>query len=266
MKGSRTIEITTSQVNQFKDCRRRYQLAYRELLKPLQENEALEIGSSYHDKVEQILLNGYFEKSNDKTDAMAIAFKKYILPQLGEVSAVEEVFRERIARGIYLTGKIDARSEGFLIEHKTTGKYIDDEYMYRVNFFNDQVSNYLIATGGERNVKYTVITKPTIRQTKKETLEEYIQRCIDWYDIDTERKVSVFEVYRTTEELQEQKETLVQIAREIKKGNYYRNEKACLMLKCPFMGICKNYDVSVMPIGFIKKETVNEELQEKGVF
>ncbi|WP_279160512.1 hypothetical protein [Thomasclavelia cocleata] len=264
MKGSRTIELTTSQVNLFKDCRRHYEFSYKELLKPVVENEALATGSSYHDKVEQILTTGDFERTMDKTDAMAIAFKKYIQPQLGEIVAVEEEFKERIARGIYLKGKIDARSSNCLIEHKTTSQFIDDKYMYRVNFFNDQVSNYLIAKGANQNVRYTVIVKPTIRQTKKETLEEYIERCVRWYDEDTERKIQVFDVYRTDYELAEQKDVLIGIAREIKKGNYYRNEKSCLILGCPFLSICKNYNAEVLPVNFIKKETVNEEL--KGEF
>lgn len=264
MKGSRTIELTTSQVNLFKDCRRHYEFSYKELLKPIVESEALTTGSSYHDKVEQILKTGDFERTMDKTDAMAIAFKKYILPQLGGIVAVEEEFRERIARGIYLKGKIDARGPDCLIEHKTSGQFIDDKYMYRVNFFNDQVSNYLIAKGTNQNVRYTVIVKPTIRQTKKETLEEYIERCVKWYDEDTERKIQVFDVYRTDQELAEQKNVLISIAREIKKGNYYRNEKSCLILGCPFLSICKNYDAEVLPVNFIKKEAVNEEL--KGEF
>ncbi|MFR7592473.1 MAG: PD-(D/E)XK nuclease family protein [Longibaculum sp.] len=260
-KGSRTIELTTSQVNLFKDCRRHYEFSYKEMLKPVNESEALEVGTSYHEKVEEIIKTGDFERTGDKTDAMANAFKKYILPQLGEIVSVEEEFRERISRGIYLKGKIDARGNDCLIEHKTTGQYIDDKYMYRVNFFNDQVSNYLIAKGINQNVKYTVIVKPTIRQTKKETLDEFLERCESWYEEDTDKKIAVFDVYRTDEELAEQKNVLIQIAKEIKKGIYYRNEKSCLILGCPFLSICKNYDSSIMPIDFIKKEKVNEELR-----
>ena len=72
-------EVTTSQINNFKDCRRRYWFEYRELLKPKKENEALVIGSSYHAKVEEILTTGSFTESHDYTDAMARAFIKYIV-------------------------------------------------------------------------------------------------------------------------------------------------------------------------------------------
>ena len=140
---------------------------------------------------------------------MARAFIKYILPQLPEIVDVEQEFRYRLARGIYLKGKIDAVSVDGLIEHKTTGNYITDEYMYKVDFMNDQVSNYLIAKEETRPVTYTVITKPTIRLKKTETLDEYIERCEAWYDEDTERKIRVFTVSRTKEELEEQRKNLV---------------------------------------------------------
>ena len=262
-------EVTTSQINNFKDCRRRYWFEYRELLKPKKENEALVIGSSYHAKVEEILTTDSFTESHDYTDAMARAFIKYILPQLPEIVDVEQEFRYRLARGIYLKGKIDAVSVDGLIEHKTTGNYITDEYMYKVDFMNDQVSNYLIAKEETRPVTYTVITKPTIRLKKTETLDEYIERCEAWYDEDTERKIRVFTVSRTKEELEEQRKNLVAMAKEIKRCDrekfFYRNDRACSILGCPFSGICSNYngDAETL-VDFEKKSSTNEELNENG--
>ncbi len=262
-------EVTTSQINNFKDCRRRFWFEYRELLKPKKENEALAIGSSYHAKVEEILTTGSFTESNDYTDAMARAFIKYILPQLPEIVDVEQEFRYRLARGIYLKGKIDAVSVDGLIEHKTTGNYITDEYMYKVDFMNDQVSNYLIAKEDNRPITYTVITKPTIRLKKTETLDEYIERCEAWYDEDTERKVRVFTVYRTEEELEQQRKNLIAMAKEIRRcdreGFFYRNDRACSILGCPFSGICNHYsgDAETL-VDFEKKSSMNEELNENG--
>lgn len=262
-------EITTSQINDFKDCRRRYWFGYRELLKPKKENESLTIGSSYHAKVEEILTTGTFTESNDYTDAMARAFIKYIKPQLNEIVAVEKEFRYRLSRGIYLKGKIDAITVEGLVEHKTTGNYIDEKYMYKVDFMNDQVSNYLIASGETRPITYTVITKPTIRIKKTETLEEYIKRCEEWYDEDTERKIRVFKVYRTQEELDRQRETLVAMAKEIRRADrekfFYRNDRACSILGCQFASICNHYDGHPeLLVDFTKKESVNEELNKGG--
>lgn len=261
-------EITTSQINDFKDCRRKFWFSYRELLKPKKENEALMTGSSYHAKVEEILRTGHFTESMDTTDSMAKAFIKYILPQLSEVVEVEKEFRYRLSRGIYLKGKIDAITTDGLVEHKTTGRFIDEDYMHKVDFFNDQVSNYLIATNETRPITYTVITKPTIRQKKNETLDEYIDRCTTWYDEDTERKIKVFTVYRTEDELASQKQNLIDMAKEIRKCDksqfFYRNDRACVILGCPFSGICNSYRGNVDElVDFEKKQAVNEELSKK---
>lgn len=262
-------EVTTSQINDFKDCRKRYWFGYRELLKPKKENEALAIGSSYHSKVEEILTTGSFTESNDYTDSMAKAFIKHILPQLSEIVSVEKEFRYRLSRGIYLKGKIDAITVDGLVEHKTTGNYIDEKYMYKVDFMNDQVSNYLIASGETRPITYTVITKPTIKLKKNETLEEYLKRCEEWYDVDTERKIRVFKVHRTQEELNEQRENLIAMVKEIKRADkeklFYRNDRACSILGCQFASICNHYNGHPETlVDFAKKESVNEELNEKG--
>lgn len=259
------FETTTSQLNVFKDCRRKFWFEYRELLKPKKENEALAIGSSYHAKVEEILTTGTFTESNDYTDSMAKAFIKYILPQLSAVKEVEKEFRYRLSRGIYLKGKIDAVSSEGLIEHKTTGRYIDDEYIYKVEFMNDQVSNYLIASEDDRPITYTVITKPTIRIKKTETLDEYLERCERWYDEDTERKIKVFKAYRTKEELISQKDGLIKLAKEIKRCDrenfFYRNDRACSIVSCPFSSICNHYDGNVETlVDFETKKVINEEL------
>lgn len=265
-KGDRTIEVTTSQINSFKNCRKKFWFSYRELLKPVKESEALETGSSYHAKVEEILKTGNFTESMDKTDAMARAFIKYILPKLPQNIEPEVEFKYRLARGVYLKGKIDGICSDYLIEHKTTSAKVDNKYLYRVNFMNDQVSNYLIATGKNIPILYTVIQKPTIKLKKTETLKEYIQRCEEWYDTDTDTKINVFEVYRTDEELIEKKKELLEFAKEIKKTDknkfFYRNDQACMILGCEFSSICNSYNCASNLVDFYKKEVVNEELSQ----
>lgn len=266
-KGSRTIEVTTSQINSFKNCRRKFWFSYRELLKPTKESEALVTGSSYHAKVEEILKTGNFTESMDSTDAMARAFMKYILPKLPNDVKPEIEFRYRLSRGIYLRGKIDGISSKCLIEHKTTSSKVDDKYLYRVNFMNDQVSNYLIATGQNVPILYTVIQKPTIKLRKNETLEDYIQRCEEWYETDTDTKINVFKVYRTDEELLAKKEELLRFAKEIKKTDkdnfFYRNDQACMILGCEFSSICNSYNCAEDLVDFYKKEVTNEELRKE---
>lgn len=258
--------ITTSQVNLFKDCRRSWEISYKEMVKPIRESDALVIGSSYHDKVEQILKTGGFTETNEVTDAMAKAFIKYILPQYPEMpTEVEETFDKSIARGVHLLGKVDGRSKNYLFEHKTTSMNLEDgSYEYNVHYNNDQVSNYLIANKKNIPVIYDVIKKPTIRQKQKETLEEYIKRCEDWYDEDTEKKILVFEVYRTDEELAAQREFLINIAKEMKHGFIYPNHRSCSIgSSCPFKGVCGNNTDWDAMADYTRKKQANEEL-EKG--
>ena len=257
------IHVTTSQIKEFKNCRFKFWLSYRKLLKPRIEPEALTIGSSYHDKVEQILKTGDFIPTDEPTDAMARAFKKYILPSIPKIIATEKQFSVQLSEDVWLDGKIDAIAEGCLVEHKTTKNYIDEGYLYRVHFIDSQVTNYLIATENQP-VCYTVITKPTIRIKKDESMSEYIKRCEEWYDTETYKKVKVFFTGRTDEQLEKQRQDIINIAREMKNcENWYKNETACLLGKCQFSGICPSYKDNMELVDFEYKEAVNEELSEE---
>ncbi len=252
---SRTIEITSSQVKTYKACRRQYELSYIEMLKPLQKAEALEIGSSYHDKLEQLIKTGSFERTNDKTDAMALAFQNFIYPQIDIVEAEKE-FKIKLAHGIYLKGKIDGiQSNGIPVEHKTAGVPPDDDYIYKLNW-DEQVAIYMLALDTDK-LTYTVCQKPTIRQKSSETAEEYTQRCMEWYD---ETKIRMFTVVRTKAELAEKKQELVTLAKEIRScKHFYCNPSNCKIMRCSFASICLNYDPEFL-IGYEKKARKDEEL------
>lgn len=258
------IYITQSMVRAYKACRRKYMFSYVEHLKPVTTAEPLVTGGWYHDKVESIIKNGIFEMTNDKTDAMAFAFEKYILPQLGEVEKAEEEFKLQIADDVTIVGRIDAIGKGNkLIEHKTSSSSINEDYLYGLNW-DEQVPFYMLAKG-VNEVTYTVIQKPTIRQKQNETLEEYIQRCIDWYEDKTEQKIKVFKVVRNKKELEEKKKEYIRIAYEMKGCDFfYANPNHCSAWgrRCEFASICLNYDPKFLPVEFEKKQKKNEELKE----
>lgn len=260
-----SISVTQSQIKTYKACKRKYMFAYVEQLKPVETPEAMVVGASYHAKIESLLKYGFFECTGDKTDAMAFAFEKYIMPTIGSVKLVESVFECELEDGIKLIGKFDAIAEsGIPIEHKTCSGPINEDYLFGLNW-DDQVSAYLIATG-KTKVKYTVCQKPTIRQKQNETVEDYINRCVAWYDENTEQKIRVFEVVRSEAELADKKKEFAEIAKEMERCKcYYTNPSYCTAWgrRCEFASICLDYDPKFIPIQFVKKTRKNEELEEQ---
>ena len=263
------MNITTSQIRAFKSCRRLYELQYIELLRPKVEAEALTTGSSYHRLVEGILLNKETPE-NTIPGIMADQFKSLILPLLPKIAKVEQQFSVKIGRSKVLLGKIDAITEdGTPVEHKTTSDTIDEKYINRLNW-DDQVTNYLLALSLERGqivnkVIYTVIKKPTIRLKQTETPEEYLLRCREWYNDDTEHKVATFPVTRSKDELAAKQAELVAMCNEIKRCKcFYRNPQHCSIMGCSYASVCLTYTPEIGAVDFVKKTKVNEELSEGG--
>lgn len=260
------MESTTSQIKAFKSCRRLYELQYIELLRPKVESEALTTGSSYHRLVEGIL-KGVECPSDGIPAIMASQFKALILPCLPEIEKVEYQFNVKIGRGKSLIGKIDAICEdGTPVEHKTTSDTIDEKYIHRLNW-DDQVTNYLLALSLERKeiinkVIYTVIKKPTIRLKQNETMEDYLKRCVEWYEDDTEHKVATFPVIRSKDDLVEKQAELVHMFKEMKSCKcFYRNPSHCSIMGCSYASVCLSYTPEAGAVDFVKKTKVNEELE-----
>ena len=256
-------ELTSSMVRTFKQCPRRYELEYVHMLIPNQTPEALEVGSSYHANVEAIL-KGKLWRNDGVTGAMAEAFDRMSGWQEWDVKAIEEEFRVHMAKGLYLKGKMDVvLADGTPVEHKTFGGSDWDRYVDHLRW-DDQASLYLLALD-ERRMKYVVCRKPTIRQKKDETEEEYVERCREW--LAENDAVRTFEVTRARGELEDTLRGLKALAKTIRAGNFYRNPQACAIVPCPYASICLTFDPEIsymaalsMVRGFEKKERRNEEL------
>ena len=232
-----------------------YKLRYIENLYPVQTSEALERGTNYHEKVESILKTGDFEIDEPKSSAMAMAFKKYILPQLQPV-VEEEWFDYKTDLDDEVIGRIDARNaDGAIIEHKTTSMPIDEAYWYGVQT-DEQLLTYMIAYK-TRKAYYTVCKTPTIRQKNNETEEDFFKRCCEWYDEDTESKIVMREIYHTEEEV---KAFALEQAMTIKEMNdcnlFYRNRSYCNKWgkMCDYAPVCEHYDREQEYIGFERRE------------
>lgn len=252
------FKLSPSKMRCYTSCQKKYDFVYNEELAPIEKAECLMQGGSYHEKVAKILSGEDYEKTNDKIDIMAEIFKKHILPKLPQISAVEK-HAEKEFDNFILHGYIDAETvDGIPVEHKTTSMAVDEFYINRLNW-DMQVPTYMILAGTTECL-YTVIQKPTIRQKQNESEEEYLQRCVEWYDTSTEKKIGVFKVLRTNQELADKEEEIKSLAEEmISKKYFYRNPSDCSIMGCPYSSICLDYDRNVMPIGFMKKENERGE-------
>lgn len=244
-----------SKLQTYKACRRLYELKYVYGVRSTEKVEALERGTSYHEKVEQIFRTGTFEEDDPKTSAMAAAFVKYMMPYLKPV-VQEEWFEYRTQYGDTVVGRIDALNEdGAIIEHKTTSGEINEEYWYTRDT-DEQLMTYMLAYG-TRKAYYTVCKTPNIRQKKNETDEEFKQRCLDWYDEDTESKIAIRVIYHTDEEIEEFAKEQELIIREMDECRlFYRNQTYCTKWgrMCEYAPICQHYDPDQTYIGFEKTE------------
>ena len=126
--------------------------------------------------------------------------------------------------------------DGRLVEHKTTSSEIGDDYEYMLQW-DEQLLAYMLMTG-KREMYYTVCKKPTIRQKKNETEEEFMQRCVEWYDEDTDSKIRLMLISRTDEEVAE----------------FNKNPSYCKHWgrMCDYASVCLHYDPKQEYIEFEK--------------
>ena len=248
-------ELTASMISSYKKCPRHYELEYIHELKPLVVSEALNVGTSYHANVEKILKHEGYDHEG-LSGKMAEAFERFIDWENWEAKPEEE-FKVRLARGLYLKGKLDAlTADGIPVEHKTTGQYSLEKYIDHLAY-DDQIAIYMLATGSKRAI-YTIMQKPTIRQSKNESEDEYLNRVSEWYSPEHVKSVNVV---RSAGELEAKRQEIIYIARQIRQTKmFWKNPNTCAITPCPYASICLNYEPEMQVIGFEKKERRNEEL------
>lgn len=243
--------LSISRIKLFKACRRAYELKYIEGIEPVQKADALVTGTNYHEYIENLYNgNSDFGEDYSKEAAMALAYKMYIYPNL----KLKEVEKWVEYPELNLIGRVDGITEdGRLVEHKTTSMEITEEYEYNLQW-DEQILAYMLMTGA-RDMVYTVCRKPTIRQKKNESDDEFFERMVSWYAVDTDSKIKVMHIHRTDEEVEQFRKDLGQIAKEIDKtGCFYRNTQHCFRWgrQCEYAPICLNYDPNVAYVGFVK--------------
>lgn len=258
------MRLSNSAIQCFKSCRRKYWLRYVQGLEYNKPIEVLERGKSYHAKLEELYNEGFFTPDeNVKTNAMAMAYQKYIYPKF-PVQAVEEWFEKDIS-GHKIIGRIDGKTpDGQVVEHKSVSSAIDDSYIYKLSF-DEQILTYMLAMGTNQ-IFYTACQVPTIRQKKNESEEEFQQRCVEWFDTDTDSKIRVINVTRSPKELKEFEEDLSRMFHEMENCDFfYRNQICCSQWgrMCEYAQICLNYDPNIEYVDFNKREKNPERSEVK---
>lgn len=253
---------SVSRLKLFKACRRAYELRYVHNLIPVAKAEALEVGLAYHKKIEELYVNGGEIDFDDlsRENAMATAYRKYIYPHFN-VEGVEDWFEHKLPDGNLLIGRTDGIAEdGSLVEHKTTSSEIGEDYEYDLQW-DEQILGYMLATGA-RKMWYTVCRKPTIRQKKNESDEDFFWRMVEWYEEDTESKIKLIQIERTDEEVLAFRDEVQKLIAEIQNcTNFYKNCGNCNRWgrRCEYSPVCLHYDPEQEYIEFKKREEVKRE-------
>lgn len=256
------MHITSSMMRTYRTCRKAYWFKYIERLEPVRKSDALKDGSSYHEKLEQIYSKGFFTPTGDKTDAMAFVYEKYVYPQFKMVDAEIE-FEYKLNDKHILVGRIDGKAEdGLLVEHKTTGIAVDDKYIYALQFDN-QILDYMVGNGINQ-MYYTVIRKPTIRQKQNETMEEYIDRCIQWYEEDTDNKIKVILVERSKNEIEAHKQLIIDMCEEIEHQTlWFCSCNPLAGRPCEYASLLLHYDPKLEYVDFVKRPKYSKNKEEE---
>ena len=149
--------------------------------------------------------------------------------------------------------------DGDLVEHKTTSL---DPLEYEFNLqWDEQLLAYMLMTGA-RKVWYTVCRKPTIRQKKNESEEEFFNRMVEWYDEDMDSKIKLISVERTDADIakfvEEYKNIRDDISLAYRYNDFYRNTCHCNSWgrRCEYSSVCLNYDPNQNYVEFTKKEEI----------
>ena len=250
--------VSISQVKCFKSCRRAYYFRYIEQLEPIKTSDALQMGTNYHEILEALNNDGPEALAGfpyTKELAMAYAYLENIYPHF-EVKSAEDWIRYKLNDKHTLIGRVDGiATDGNLVEHKSTSGEITSQYEYNL-LWDEQLLAYMLATGA-RKAYYTVCRKPTIRQKKTESDEEFFKRVCEWYHEDADSKIRLLEIERTDEEVEQFRQDLIAMCDEMENAtNLYRNCGWCNVWgrRCEYSGICLNYDSSQEYIEFERKE------------
>lgn len=274
--------LTHSSLTDFKNCRRKYYYRNECMLVPKVRKTSLNLGSAVHKGLEIGSVDDAlktFENifPNDQQEANILENMKAICRAMLEgyfnlYSPFESIQAElqysipiinpatgQKSKTYILQGKIDGLtvidSRNWLIEYKTASS-IDKSYIERLSL-DTQVTTYIYALQRFLNIKidgviYRILRKPSIRQTKKETIMQYQDRLIQDYKDRPEFYFHEEQLYRSQEDLKEFEAELWEITQTMlhcnKQEGWYRNTSRCVDWgSCQYAPLClKNPDAELL--------------------
>jgi len=290
--------LTNSTIGQFKNCRKAFY--YRNVLGLVSriEKESRSIGSAVHKGLETgnveealALFDNIFP--SDQEEANKLETNRAIVQAMLEgyfelygrcFPEAEERFPEIKFRIPIINPKTGAKSKSFvlagkpddlvktdqkwwLVEYKTAGT-VDKSYIDKL-MLDTQITTYIYAMQKFFNIKisgviYRILRKPSIRQTKKETVNQFIDRLIQDYKDRPEFYFYEEKLHRSQEDLNEFESELWDITQDLlkcrKEGLWYKNTSRCKDWgKCEYIPLCACQPDAME---LFKVKEVNSELKE----
>mgnify|MGYP003643197353 CR=1 FL=1 len=296
--------ITQTELSTFSRCEQRHNLRYNKWLTPFEESPALTMGSAFHAGIEALSEEGAVNYLRDnapstswdrwESDAASIreatvsTMVKGALKRWASWPSVQEVQFEIPIRhpvtgnaskkhrfsgvfdGVWQRGEEhpDYPYEIVLGEWKTAS-VVNNDYIQRLEI-DFQISTYMWAATTlyrepVRKVVYRIVKKPTIRQKKTESAQEYIERLSLDYEERPEHYFFEEVIERTDEQLAEwhrQAWAIHERILQIKRGGLpIKNVQSCIGRgRCPYFDHCTGHTTED---AFKKMPRKHRELKEK---
>lgn len=249
-----------SRINCYKTCPKMFDYKYNKHLYKIDgDSNSLIMGKAFHrgielgdiGKLEQELDNNedFMSDENETNKVIVLAmveafFNKF--PHHNEGNIQHEVEIRTNFGGhdfvMYADAIVD-EGDGLVLREYKTASRIDSTYIDKLKF-NDQISRYCLAIEQElgkkvKRIEYYVAKKPLLRLKQNETLEQFRQRLVEKISED-EESIQYFELIRTQEQLDEEKEDLIYDMEQIEKTTRYtKNLSACSCYgTCPYLELC----------------------------
>lgn len=286
--------LTFSRIKARKNCPMAEHIRYDLELVPRNKKKSLGLGSAVHlgletDDIDKAVgyFDGVFPDSQEEANELEVqratvrAMLTGYFARFGKWG--EETIRElsfdipirnpktgAVSRSFRLQGKIDAITvidgKTWLVEYKTASQ-INKGYFDRVSL-DEQITLYMYAYREKFGVKpegviYRVLKKPTIRQTKKESLEQFCNRLEQDYVDRPDFYFFEQKYYRSENDLKQFEKELwaftQQYLYEKRNDINCKNASRCLDFgQCEYMPICLGE--ADLELDYVKKEK-HEELR-----
>lgn len=254
------MRFSHSRINTYKTCPKMFEYKYIKHLFPIDgDSTSLILGKAFHRGIElgdvnelekELDNNQDFLNEGDETNKVIVLsmveafFNKFPHHNEGNVKHEVEIktkFNDN--EFIMYADAIVEEPDGLILREYKTASRIDDTYINKLEF-NDQISRYCLAIEQElgkkvKKIEYYVAKKPLLRQKNGETLEQFRERLVEKITED-EESIQYFELTRTKEQLEEEKEDLIYDMNIINNTKRYtKNLTACSCYgKCPYLNLC----------------------------